>query len=84
MADRRKIIMDVDTGSDDAIALCMAMLDDSFDLLGVTTVNGNVELKLTTDNTLRVVDCCKKGDTVGVYKGAELPLCSTLIPSWHK
>ena len=58
-----KIILDVDTGTDDAVALCMAMLDESFDLLGVCTVNGNLELKLTTDNTLRVVECCKKQQT---------------------
>ena len=73
-----KIILDVDTGTDDAVALCMAMLDESFDLLGVCTVNGNLELKLTTDNTLRVVECCKKQQTVGVYRGSDLPLVSTL------
>ena len=80
MADKRKIIMDVDTGSDDAIALVMSMLDEHFDLLGICSVNGNMEVKLTTDNSLRVVECCDKQDTIKVYKGADLPIASTLLP----
>ena len=59
MADKHKIIMDVDTGSDDAVALILAMLDDTFDLLGVTSVGGNLEVKLTTENTLRMVEFCE-------------------------
>ena len=73
-----KVIMDVDTGTDDAVALCMAMLADEFDLLGITAVNGNVEVKCTTDNSLRVVECCGKQGKVNVYKGADLPLVCTL------
>lgn len=75
-----KIIMDVDTGTDDAVALTLAMLGDEVELLGITTVNGNLELKLTTDNTLRVVELCGKQDRVGVYSGCEYPLVSTLSP----
>ena len=80
MEDKRKIIMDVDTGSDDAIALVMAMLDEHFDLLGICSVNGNIEVKLTTDNSLRVVECCDMQDEVKVYKGCDLPMVSTLMP----
>lgn len=72
--------MDVDTGSDDAVALVMAMLDKGFDLLGICSVNGNIEVKLTTDNSLRTVECCGKQDQVKVYKGCDLPLVSTLTP----
>ena len=78
--DKQKIIMDVDTGSDDAIALVMAMLDEHLDCLGITAVNGNVEVKLTTDNSLRVVECCDKQGEVKVYKGCDLPIASTLMP----
>ena len=46
MEEKRKIIMDVDTGSDDAIALVMSMLDEHFDLLGICSVNGNIEVKI--------------------------------------
>ncbi|MCI8453089.1 MAG: nucleoside hydrolase [Lachnospiraceae bacterium] len=80
MEEKRKIIMDVDTGSDDAIALVMAMLDEQFDLLGICSVNGNIEVKLTTDNSLRVVECCDKQDSVKVYKGCDYPMVSTLMP----
>lgn len=76
-----KIIMDVDTGTDDAVALTLAMLGGEVELLGITTVNGNLELKLTTDNTLRVVDHCGKGEEVKVYSGCEYPLVSTLWPT---
>ncbi len=79
MSDKRKIILDVDTGSDDAIAIVCALLSKECDVLGICTVGGNVELKNTTDNTLRVVECCGRPD-VGVYAGSALPLASTLIP----
>ena len=78
--EKEKIILDVDTGSDDAVALVCAMLSDEFDLLGITTVGGNSELKNTTDNTLRVVECCGKEDEIPVYMGTELPIASTLVP----
>ena len=79
MREKTKIILDVDTGSDDAIAICAALLCEELDVLGICTVGGNVEVKNTTDNTLRVVDCCGKPDTK-VYRGAALPLASTLEP----
>ncbi len=81
MRDKIKIIMDVDTGSDDAVALMMAMLSEDIELIGVTTVNGNLEVALTTENTLRMVEFCGKQDTVKVYRGAEYPLASTLLPT---
>ena len=80
MSTKTKIIMDVDTGTDDAAALVMAMLCEDFDLLGICSVNGNLEVKLTTDNSLRVVECCDKQGEVKVYKGCEYPLVSTLSP----
>lgn len=76
--EKYKVIMDVDTGTDDAVALLMAMASDQIDLLGVCSVNGNRNIELTTDNTLRVIDFVGKGDEVKVYKGCALPLVSTL------
>ena len=78
--EKEKIILDVDTGTDDAVAIIMALLCKEIEVLGICTVNGNVELKLTTDNTLRVVDCCGKGGQVPVVQGCDLPLVSTLLP----
>ena len=78
--EKEKIILDVDTGTDDAIAIVCALFSDELDVLGISTVGGNVELKNTTENTLRVVELCGKGDEIPVYKGAELPIASTLLP----
>ena len=51
-----KVILDVDTGTDDAVALMVAALSPDLELVGVTTVNGNTTIDNTTDNTLRVFD----------------------------
>ena len=77
---KEKVILDVDTGTDDAIAVALAMLSGALDILGICTVNGNLELRLTTDNTLRVVDYLDMGDRVPVIRGCELPIASTLLP----
>ncbi len=51
-----KVILDVDTGTDDAVALMVAALAPEIDLIGATTVNGNTGIEYTTENTLRVLD----------------------------
>ena len=48
----RKIIIDTDTGSDDAIALLMALSDKHTEVLALTTVFGNVNLSQATRNAL--------------------------------
>ncbi len=72
-----KVILDVDTGSDDAIAIMAAALSQEIELLGITTVNGNRNVEITTDNTLRVVSLL--GKTIPVFKGCALPMVSTLL-----
>ena len=54
--DKRKVILDCDTGSDDAVAIMLAVLSEKIDLLGITTVAGNKKLEFTTFNTLAVLD----------------------------
>ena len=41
----KNIIIDTDTGSDDAVALVMALRDPSVKVIAVTTVAGNVECR---------------------------------------
>lgn len=77
MNKKRKIIMDVDTGTDDAIAIMLACLSEELDILGICTVNGNRSVEITTENTLRVLDFLKKD--IPVFKGCRLPYASTLI-----
>ena len=81
MSDKRKVILDCDTGSDDAVAIMMAILSPKIDLLGVTTVAGNKEINFTTDNTLRVVDMLRS-DTP-VYRGCATSMVAKLLPNRH-
>ena len=65
--------MDVDTGVDDALALLLALSSPEVELVGVSTVAGNVPLPRTTDNTLRLLQWAGRDD-VPVYAGADRPL----------
>ncbi len=68
-----KVILDVDTGTDDAVALMVAALSPDIDLVGATAVNGNTTLDFTTENTLRVFDFIGMPE-VPVYRGVDRPL----------
>ena len=70
----RKLILDVDTGTDDAVALMLAALHPELELLAATTVNGNNPVAACTDNTLRVFDLLDRD--IPVYEGAATPLVS--------
>jgi inosine-uridine nucleoside N-ribohydrolase len=75
---RTKLILDVDTGTDDAVALMLAALHPELDLVAATTVNGNVPLEVTTENTLRVFDHI--GRDVPVHRGMAAPLVRPDFP----
>jgi len=75
----RKLILDVDTGTDDAVAIMMAALHPALELVGVTTVNGNVVVEHCTDNSLRVLDFIGRGD-IPVYEGLNRPLVRADFP----
>ena len=66
----RRVILDVDTGTDDAVAIMLALRHPGIDLVGITTVNGNAPVDVVLDNTLRVVDAA--GARVPVYRGARI------------
>jgi inosine-uridine nucleoside N-ribohydrolase len=74
----RKLILDVDTGTDDAIALMLAALHPDLELVAATTVNGNNPVANCTDNTLRVFDLL--GVDIPVYEGAATPLLRDDFP----
>lgn len=74
---KRKIILDVDTGTDDAVAIIVAALSPELDILGITTVNGNRCIEYVTENTLRVIEMLESD--IPVYKGCELPLVASLL-----
>lgn len=68
-----RLIIDTDPGVDDAFAIALAALSEDVDLLGVTTVFGNVPLEATTRNAQRLLALCGRPD-VPVAAGAERPL----------
>ncbi len=69
-----RIIIDTDPGQDDAVALLLAFAaPERLDILGITTVAGNIELDKTTANALRVRDLAARPD-VPVFRGADRPL----------
>jgi inosine-uridine nucleoside N-ribohydrolase len=67
------IILDVDTGLDDALALTLAVRTPQVDLQAVTTLAGNVNVWKATANTLAVLDHLG-ADDVPVHRGASRPL----------
>lgn len=72
----RKFIIDTDAGADDAAALMLAAACPDIELLGVTTVAGNVPLEQATKNALATLEAC--GSTAPVYMGAAKPLVREL------
>ena len=64
----RKVIIDTDTGGDDAAALIIAAKDEYTDILGVTVAAGNVNLDQAADNALMTLEMA--GCNAPVYKGA--------------
>ena len=69
MAEQTRVILDVDTGVDDAMAICYALGRPNITLEACTTVYGNTEVEKATANTLALLDICGHGD-VPVAQGA--------------
>ena len=66
------IILDVDTGVDDAFALLFAARSPLVNLIGITCVDGNTNLDNVVANTLTVLDAAGAGD-IPVARGAARP-----------
>lgn len=67
------MILDVDTGVDDAFAVLFATMHPAISLLGVTCVDGNTNVDQVVANTLKVLDAAGAGD-IPVARGAVRPL----------
>jgi pyrimidine-specific ribonucleoside hydrolase len=67
------VILDVDPGHDDAVAIMLACAAPGLDLLALTTVAGNVPLEKTTRNALRILSLIDHTD-VPVAAGTSSPL----------
>jgi len=74
-----KIIIDTDPGIDDAMALHHAFADERLDVIGLTTIFGNVPVKVATRNAIHLTDLA--GLNIPVAEGSPTPL--TQIPNPH-
>jgi len=78
----RNVILDVDTGVDDAFALLYATRHPDLSVLGITCVDGNTNIAQVCSNTLQVLDRAQAGD-IPVAKGAAHPLMGSVDSSEH-
>ena len=71
---KRKMILDLDTGVDDALAITYALADPEVDLIGIVSSYGNNLLDICAENSLKLLELLGHTD-IPVYKG--LPHSST-------
>ncbi len=69
----RKIIIDTDPGVDDTMAIFFALSSPELDVVGLTTIFGNVHTELATKNVLRLLEIAGRDD-IPVAHGADDPL----------
>ena len=75
----RQIIIDTDPGQDDAVALLVALsAPEELEVLGITTVGGNVPLELTVRNALMMTELAGRTD-VRVHRGSAGPMTRPLV-----
>jgi purine nucleosidase len=77
----RRFLIDTDTGSDDAVALVMALRHPEVQVEAITTVAGNVPLDQGTQNALYTAEIC--GKNVPVYRGMASPLLRPFESAQH-
>lgn len=79
----RKIIIDTDPGQDDAVAILLALAcPEAIEVLGITTVAGNVPLALTERNARIVCELARRPD-LPVFAGCDRPLRRALVTAEH-
>lgn len=72
------LIIDSDPGLDDALAIGLAVARPELDLLAVTTVGGNADVRHCTENALRLLHAFGRSD-IPVAEGAAGPLIGTVV-----
>ena len=76
------MLLDCDTGVDDAVAILFTKYLNNLELVAVTTVAGNVEVEHTTRNTLQVLELAGM-EHVPVFAGAGKPLLGETVTAHH-
>ena len=83
-ASRKRIIIDTDPGTDDALALMLAFNSPEFEIEAITVVPGNVTAEQGLQNALKLVTLANRCD-IPVAGGAKHPLLQKLVTAefWH-
>ena len=74
----RPIILDVDAGVDDALAILLALASPEVEVIGITTVSGNAHVDNCTKNVLRILSFVEEEKRPKVFKGESAPLVKEL------
>jgi len=82
MTQPESLIIDTDPGQDDAVAILLALASPEINLLGITTVAGNVPLALTQVNARKICDLAGRTD-MQVFAGLDRPLVRPLVTAEH-
>ena len=79
---KRKLVIDTDPGIDDAMAIVFACLHDEIDVVGLTTIFGNVSTETATRNACALVELV--GQDIAVARGSDTPLVQAPRPfAWE-
>src|SRR5438552_1163921 len=77
MADKVKVVLDCDTGVDDAMAILYGLLAPGIEVVALSSVWGNTGIDKTTENTLRLLEIVGQPN-IPVARGASKPLLGAL------
>ncbi|HEX9726171.1 MAG TPA: nucleoside hydrolase [Vicinamibacteria bacterium] len=76
------VVLDVDPGIDDALAILLALSSPELSVEGITVVAGNVEVDVGLRNARQILELAGRSD-IPVARGAEAPLVGRLVTSRH-
>ena len=81
MTNNRRLWIDTDTASDDAVAIVMALRHPYTEVIGMSVVIGNVPVEMGVQNALYTAEQC--GKSIPVHAGAALPLVRPFATAQH-
>jgi purine nucleosidase len=81
MSQNRRLWIDTDTASDDAVAIVMAIRHPNTEVIGMSVVIGNVPVEMGVQNALYTAELC--GKSIPVHAGAALPLVRPFATAQH-
>jgi purine nucleosidase len=81
MTNNRRLWIDTDTASDDAVAIVMALRHPYTEVIGMSVVIGNVPVEMGVQNALYTAELC--GKSIPVHAGAALPLVRPFATAQH-